>query len=127
MAQSQDYAAFYRQNPVPPGNGLSALVRLINLRLESNSESRLRKYAQALEARVQGILKQEKKYRERWMSWDRPWPPGPAEGEAPLPDAFKGGDGTLHEFTEQVIARIEQEVPARGVKLIVDVDPVHML
>jgi hypothetical protein len=41
---------------------------------------------------------------------------------------FKGRRwDSLHEFTERVIARIEEEIPGRGVKLTVDVDPVHML
>jgi len=129
MAQSQDYAAFYQQEiqfrreaAYPP------FVRLINLLLESNSESGLRKYAQALEARVQGILKRDKRYRGRWRSWTGHGPPGPAERKAPLPDALQGRKwDSLHEFTEQVIGRIEEEIPGRGVKLTVDVDPVHML
>jgi primosomal protein N' (replication factor Y) len=130
MAQSQDYAAFYQQEiqfrreaSYPP------FVRLINLRLESNSESGLRKYAQALEARVQGILKREKKYRgEVDVLGPAMAPLARLKGKHRCQMLFKGRRwDSLHEFTEQVITRIEAEIPARGVKLIVDVDPVHML
>ncbi len=130
MAQSQDYAAFYqqeiqfrRETSYPP------FVRLINLRLESNSESGLRKYAQALEARVQGILKREKKYRgEVDVLGPAMAPLARLKGKHRCQMLFKGKRwDSLHEFTERVIARIEEEIPARGVKLTVDVDPVHML
>jgi primosomal protein N' (replication factor Y) len=130
MAQSQDYAAFYQQEiqfrreaSYPP------FVRLINLRLESNSESGLRKYAQALEARVQGILKREKKYRgEVDVLGPAMAPLARLKGKHRCQMLFKGRRwDSLHEFTERVIARIEEEIPARGVKLTVDVDPVHML
>ena len=130
MAQSQDYAAFYQQEiqfrreaSYPP------LVRLINLRLESNSESGLRKYAQALEARVQGILKREKKYRgEVDVLGPAMAPLARLKGKHRCQMLFKGRRwDSLHEFTERVIARIEEEIPGRGVKLTVDVDPVHML
>jgi primosomal protein N' (replication factor Y) len=102
---------------------------LINLRLESNSERALRKYALALEARVQGILKQEKRYRgEVEVLGPAMAPLARLKGKHRCQMLFKGRRwDSLHEFTEQVITRIEAEIPARGVKLIVDVDPVHML
>jgi primosomal protein N' (replication factor Y) len=130
LAQSQDYAAFYRQEiqfrremAYPP------FVRLVNLRLESNSESRLRKYAQALEAQVQGILKGEKKYREEVDILGPAMAPlARLKGKHRCQMLFKGKRwNSLHEFTERVLARIEERIPARGVKLTVDVDPVHML
>ena len=130
MAQSQDYDAFYqqeiqfrRETAYPP------FVRLINLLLESNSESGLRKYAQALEARVQGILKRDKRYRGAVDVLGPAMAPlARLKGKHRCQMLFKGRRwDTLHEFTEQVIARIEEEIPARGVKLTVDVDPVHML
>ena len=41
---------------------------------------------------------------------------------------FKGKQWkSLHEFVEKLMAEMEAEKPGRGVKLIVDVDPVHML
>jgi primosomal protein N' (replication factor Y) len=130
MAQTQDYAAFYQQEiqfrrevSYPP------FVRLINLRLESNSESRLRKYAQALEARVQEILKREKKYRgEVEVLGPAMAPLARLKGKHRCQMLLKGKRwDSLHEFTERVIAGIEEGIPPRGVKLTVDVDPVHML
>ena len=130
MAQSQDYAAFYQQEiqfrreaAYPP------FVRLINLLLESNSESGLRKYAQALEARVQGILKRDKRYRGAVEVLGPAMAPlARLKGKHRCQMLFKGRKwDSLHEFTEQVISRIEEEIPGRGVKLTVDVDPVSML
>jgi len=41
---------------------------------------------------------------------------------------FKGRKwSSLHEFMEQLLAQVEEAVPLRGVKMIVDVDPVYML
>jgi len=129
MAQSHDYAAFYRQEiqfrreaDYPP------FVRLINLRLESNSESRLLKYAQALEARVQRILKRGKNRGEVEVLGPAMAPLARLKGKHRCQMLFKGRRwSSLHEFTEEVISRVEEEIPARGVKLTVDVDPVHML
>jgi primosomal protein N' (replication factor Y) len=130
MAQAQDYPAFYQQETYfrkemayPP------FVRLINLRLEGNSESRLLKYAQALDQLVQQMLKAEKKFMGQVEALGPSMAPlGRLRGKFRCQMLFKGKKwSSLHDFAEELLQRIEAEISIPGVKLIVDVDPVYML
>jgi primosomal protein N' (replication factor Y) len=129
LARAHDYQAFYqeethfrREMAYPP------FVRLINLRWEGNSESRLLRYARAVDQIVGRMLKEEK-------GKDRVEVLGPAmsplarlKGKFRGQMLFKGKKWSpLHEFTEELLRRINEEISVPGVKLIVDVDPVHML
>ena len=130
MAQAQDYPAFYQQETYfrkemdyPP------FVRLINLRLEANSESRLLKYTQALDQLVQQMLKAEKKFMGQVEALGPSTAPlGRLRGKFRCQMLFKGKKwSSLHDFAEQLLQKIEAEISIPGVKLIVDVDPVYML
>jgi primosomal protein N' (replication factor Y) len=130
MAQGQDYTAFFerevqyrRQMSYPP------FVRLINLRLEDNSEKRITRFAQALEALVQRKFKEDPKLGEQLEALGPAMAPlGKLKGKHRYQMLFKGKQWKpLHEFVEKLLAEMEAEIPGRGVKLIVDVDPVHML
>jgi primosomal protein N' (replication factor Y) len=130
LAQSQDYPAFYRQEvEFRKATAYPPFVRLINLRLEANAEDRLQKYAQGLEALVQRILKSDRRFREQVEAFGPAMAPlARLKGKHRSQMLFKGRKwSTLHEFMEQLLARAEEAVPVRGVKMIVDVDPVYML
>jgi primosomal protein N' (replication factor Y) len=130
LAQGQDYDAFFRQEiQFRKEAGYPPFVRLVNLRLESNSESRLRKQAEALEKRIQKMLGGEKKFRDSVEILGPAMAPlAKLRGKHRCQMLFKARNrGPLHEFMARLLAAVEKEIPARGVKLIVDVDPVHML
>jgi primosomal protein N' (replication factor Y) len=130
MAQAQDYTAFFerevqfrRQMSYPP------FVRLINLRFEDNSEKRITRFAQALEGLVQRKFKEDPKLREHLEALGPAMAPlGKLKGRHRYQMLFKGKKWkSLHEFVEKLMAEMEAEIPRHRVKLIVDVDPVHML
>jgi primosomal protein N' (replication factor Y) len=130
LAQSQDYPAFYRQEThfrremsYPP------FVRLINFRLEGNSESRLLRYARELERLVHQMQKEEKKFKDLVEVL------GPCMAPlARLKGKFRGQMllkgkrwSPLHDFGRELLRRAEASISVPGVKLTVDVDPVSML
>jgi primosomal protein N' (replication factor Y) len=130
MAQAQDYAAFFerevqyrRQMSYPP------FVRLVNLRFEDNSEKRITRFAQALEGLVQRKFKEDPKLGGHLEALGPAMAPlGKLKGRHRYQMLFKGKQWKpLHEFVEKLLAEMEAEIPGRGVKLIVDVDPVNML
>jgi primosomal protein N' (replication factor Y) len=130
MAQSQDYGAFYgREIQFRKDTAYPPFVRLINLRLEANSESRLEKCAQGLEALVRRTLKRDRRFGDQVEAL------GPAaaplarlKGKHRCQMLFKGPSwAVLHDFMEEILARAEEGIPLRGVKMAVDVDPVYML
>ena len=130
MARAQDYLAFYQQEAhfrremaYPP------FVRLINLRLEGNSESQLLRYARALDQLVGNMMKEEKKFMGQVDVLGPSLAPlARLKGKFRGQMLFKGKKwSSLHDFAEQLLQRIEAEISIPGVKLIVDVDPVHML
>jgi primosomal protein N' (replication factor Y) len=130
LAQSQDYGAFYgREIQFRKATAYPPFVRLINLRLEANSEGRLQKFAQGLEALVQRILKSERRFREQVEALGPAMAPlARLKGKHRWQMLFKARRwSTLHEFMEQLLARAEEAIPVRGVKMVVDVDPVYML
>jgi primosomal protein N' (replication factor Y) (superfamily II helicase) len=130
LAQAQDFCAFYgqeiqfrKETAYPP------FVRLINLRLEANSEGRLQKYAQGLEALVHRILERDRRFREEVEALGPAMSPlARLRGKHRCQMLFKGKKWSLlHEFMELLLAQVEEAVPLRGVKMVVDVDPVYML
>ena len=130
LAQAHDYGAFYEQEiQFRKETAYPPFVRLINLRLEANSEGRLQKYAQGLEALVQRILKGDRRFREQVEAFGPAMAPlARLKGKHRCQMLFKGRKwSSLHEFMEQLLAQVEEAVPLRGVKMIVDVDPVYML
>jgi primosomal protein N' (replication factor Y) len=130
MARAQDFLSFYRQEAqfrqemaYPP------FARLINLRLEGNSEDRIRRYAKFMEQIALRILEKKKKYCDQVeMLGPSLAPLARLKGKYRCQILLKGKRwATLHEFTEQILEEAEQEISLSGVKMIVDVDPVDML
>lgn len=130
MAQAQDYLSFYQQEAhfrkmtsYPP------FVRLINFRLEANSESHLLRYSRELERLVQRTLKEEKRFKDQVEALGPSMAPlSRLKGKFRCQMLFKGKKWSLlHDFAEQLLKRIEGEISIPGVKLIIDVDPVCML
>jgi primosomal protein N' (replication factor Y) len=130
MAQAQDYPAFYEQETLfrremsyPP------FVRLINFRLESNTEARLSRYARELEGLVRRILREDGVWQGEVEALGPSMAPlARLRGKFRSQMLFKGKKwSSLHDFAERLLLRAEAEIPVRGVKLIIDVDPVHML
>jgi len=130
MAHAQDYTGFFerevqfrRQMNYPP------FVRLVNLRFEDNSEKRITRFAQALEGLVQRKFKEDPKLGKHLEALGPAMAPlGKLKGRHRYQMLFKGKQWkSLHDFVEKIRAEMEAEIPGRGVKLIVDVDPVHML
>jgi primosomal protein N' (replication factor Y) (superfamily II helicase) len=130
FAKAQDYPAFYRQETqyrkemsYPP------FVRLINLRLEGNSEARLLKCARQLEGLVQRMLKEEKKNKGQVQALGPSMAPlARLKGKFRCQLLLKGKKwSSLHDFAEELLRKTEASISIPGVKLIIDVDPVHML
>ena len=130
MAQAQDYLAFYEQETFfrkemsyPP------FVRLINFRLEANSEARLMRYARELEDLARLVLREDKKNGDEVEALGPSMAPlARLRGKFRCQMLFKGKKwSSLHDFAEGLLRRAEAEVRVPGVKLIIDVDPVHML
>jgi primosomal protein N' (replication factor Y) len=129
LARAHDYPAFYREETrfrkemaYPP------FVRLINLRWEGNSESRLLRYARAVDQLVGRMLREEKGKEQVEVLGPAMAPLARLKGRFRGQMLFKGKKwAPLHEFAERLLQRIDAEVSIPGVKLIVDVDPVHML
>jgi len=130
MARGQDFTAFFEQE-VPFRRQMSypPFVRLVNLRFEDNSENRITRFAQALEERVQRKFKEDPRLGAQLEALGPAVAPlGKLKGRHRYQMLFKGKEWKpLHEFVERLLAEIQAEVGGRGVKLIVDVDPVHML
>jgi primosomal protein N' (replication factor Y) len=129
MAQEQNFISFYQQEAkfrqemaYPP------FTRLINFRMEGNTEAKTLRYAKMMEQMVCRILQQNKKFQGQVEVL------GPAlaplarlRGKCRCQMLLKGKKWSiLHHFAEQVLEKAD-EVSIPGVKLIVDVDPVNML
>jgi primosomal protein N' (replication factor Y) len=130
LAQEQNYPEFYAREIKFRGEmAYPPFVRLINLRFQGNSEARLLKYTHALEKLVHRLLKEENKIRDPIEAL------GPSMAPlAKLKGKFRGQMllkgkkwSSLHDFTAKLLHRIEEEISIPGIKLTVDVDPVHML
>ncbi len=130
MAQGQDYTAFFeREVQFRRQMGYPPFVRLVNLRFEDNSEKRITRFAQALEGLVQRKFKEDPKLGEHLQALGPAMAPlGKLKGKHRYQMLFKGKQWkSLHDFVEKIMAEMEAEIPGRRLKLIVDVDPVHML
>jgi primosomal protein N' (replication factor Y) len=130
MARAQDFLAFYQQEAqfrqelaYPP------FARLINLRLEGNSEDKILRYAKFMEQIALRILEKKKKFGGQVeMLGPSLAPLARLKGKCRCQILLKGKRwATLHEFTELILEKAEEEISLPGVKMIVDVDPVDML
>ena len=130
MARAQDFLAFYQQEAqfrqelaYPP------FARLINLRLEGNSEDKILRYAKFMEQIALRILEKKKKFGGQVeMLGPSLAPLARLKGKCRCQILLKGKRWTtLHEFTELILEKAEEEISLPGVKVIVDVDPVDML
>jgi primosomal protein N' (replication factor Y) len=128
-AQSQSFVPFYQEElRFRKEMGYPPFTRLINIRLEGNAESRVRRQAGNLEGTAARFLR-EKRYSGQVEAL------GPAEaplsrlkGKHRFQMLLKGKNWQLlHEFAERLLAEMESAHPLPGVKLIIDVDPVNML
>ena len=129
MAQTQAFAPFYQQElKYRKELGYPPFTRLVNLRLEGNSEARVKRQAEDLAKMVNRLFK-DKRYSEQIEAL------GPAaaplsrlKGKHRYQMLLKGKKWQLlHEFAERILAKTDQDHLLSGVKLIVDVDPVNML
>ena len=130
MAQEQNYTAFFeREAQIRQQMSYPPFVRLVNLRFEDNSQKRITRFAQALEELVQRRFKEDPKLGERLEALGPAMAPlGKLKGRYRYQMLFKGKQWKcLHDFVLKLLAERDAELPSRGVKLIVDVDPVHML
>ena len=130
MAREQDYAAFFeREAQIRQEMSYPPFCRLVNLRFEDNSEKRITRFSQTLEDLVRRRFKEDPKLGERLEALGPAMAPlGKLKGRHRYQMLLKGkGWRSLHDFVEKLLAEIEAEFPRRGVKLTVDVDPVHML
>jgi primosomal protein N' (replication factor Y) len=128
-AKGQAFVPFYEQElNFRKETGYPPFTRLVNLRLEGNVEAQVKRQAGNMEKVVERFLK-DRRYSEQVEAL------GPAaaplsrlKGKHRFQMLLKGKKWQLlHEFTERVLAGMEQAHPLPGVKLIVDVDPVNML
>ena len=129
MAQEQDFISFYEQEAkfrqemaYPP------FTRLINFRLEGNTEAKTVRYAKMIEQIVCRILQQNKKFQGQVEVLGPTLAPlARLRGKCRYQMLLKGKEWSiLHHLTEQVLEKAG-EVSIPGVKLIIDVDPVNML
>jgi primosomal protein N' (replication factor Y) len=130
MAQAQNFLDFYQQEArfrqemaYPP------FARLINLRLEGNSEARTSRVAKLMEGIAHRVLRQGKKFQEQVEVLGPAMAPlARLKGKCRHQMLLKGKRWSiLHNFTEEVLQRAEEEISIPGVKWIVDVDPLNML
>jgi primosomal protein N' (replication factor Y) len=130
LAQQQDFLAFYQQEAQYRKElGYPPFTRLINLRMEGNSPTRILHLAKAMEQLIAGILPKEKKFQGQIEVLGPTMAPlARLKGKNRYQILLKGKRwSVLHAFTEKVLAQAEKEISFAGVKLIVDVDPVNML
>ena len=130
LAQQQDFLAFYQQEAQYRKElGYPPFTRLINLRMEGNSPTRILHLAKAMEQLIAGILPKEKKFQGQIEVLGPTMAPlARLKGKNRYQILLKGKRwSVLHAFTEKVLAQAEKEISFAGVKLMVDVDPVNML
>jgi len=128
MAQAQDFLGFYEQEvkfrqemSYPP------FSRLINFRLEGNSEARVLKTAKDLERITRRVLQEKKFGGQVEMLGPSLAPLTRLKGKHRMQMLLKGKKwANLHDCAEWVLREAEG-TPSAGVKLSVDVDPLNML
>jgi len=130
MAREQDFVAFYTQEAkLREEMAYPPFSRLINLRLEGNSENQTLRCAREIGQIVNRVLGEGKKFRGNVEVLGPTMAPlARLRGKYRCQMLLKGGNWSLlHDVAERVLNRAEEEVSLQGVKLIVDVDPVNML
>ena len=129
MAQEYDFISFYQQEAkFREEMGYPPFTRLINFRLEGNTEAKTLRCAKMMEQMVGRILQQNKKFQGQVEVLGPTLAPlARLRGKCRCQMLLKGKKWSLlHHFTEQVLEKAD-EVSIPGVKLIIDVDPVNML
>lgn len=128
-ARTQEFGPFYEQEAklrkemdYPP------FCRLINLRLEGNTEGRVKQRSLELDQTVRTFLK-DREFSGRVEALGPVSAPlSRLKGKYRCQMLLKGNRwGLLHEFAERLVQKMEADHPLSGVKLIIDVDPVNML
>jgi primosomal protein N' (replication factor Y) (superfamily II helicase) len=129
MAKTQDFGPFYQQEAqfrkemdYPP------FTRLVNLRVEGNSESRVNQRTEEL-GKIAARLCKDKRYSGQIeVLGPASAPLSRLKGKHRCQMLLKGRNwNLLHELTERIVEKMERDHLLPGVKLIVDVDPVNML
>jgi primosomal protein N' (replication factor Y) (superfamily II helicase) len=129
FAQAQDFKPFYQQEAqfrqemdYPP------FSRLVNLRLEGNTESRVNQRSEALGRAVTRLCKDKRYSGQIEALGPASAPLSRLKGRYRCQMLLKGKKwNLLHELAGRVVEIMEKDHPLPGVKLIVDVDPVNML
>jgi primosomal protein N' (replication factor Y) (superfamily II helicase) len=126
LAAAQDFAAFFEaeakfrnEMDYPP------FARLVNLRLEGNSEEAVRNAAQAFAAIFQNLPESSAGVE---MLGPAPCPLTRLRGKCRWQLLLKGKKwGPLHRAAKKILEKAEESVPLAGMRLVIDVDPVNML
>jgi primosomal protein N' (replication factor Y) len=129
MAQTQDFGPFYKQEAefrkamdYPP------FSRLVNLRIEGNAESQVKRRAEDLGEIVSRRLKEKRYLGQIEALGPASAPLSRLKGKHRCQMLLKGKKWMLlHEFADRILEQMEKDHPLSGVKLTVDVDPVNML
>ncbi len=130
MAEGQDYPAFYRlETQFRREMNYPPFSRLINFRWEGNSEERVAQFSQSIDQLVSEMLREEGGGSDPvQVLGPCPAPLARLKGKYRCLMLLKGKKRRpLRDFAERLLARTEREISLPGVKLIIDVDPVHML
>nr|HID58508.1 primosomal protein N' [Desulfobacterales bacterium] len=129
-AKKQDYIAFYERE-IGYRNALRypPLSRLVLIRVEGRDEERAAQCARSLGNIVRDHIKKRREFQEIIEVL------GPTN--APLPRLqnqyrwqllLKGSNaGSLHELTQVLVQDLERSIRKKGIRIMVDVDPVFML
>ena len=129
-AQAQDYFAFYEEEmkfrqemAYPP------FVRLVNLRLEGNSEARVQEVADSLRRIAFKVRRSRKNFQgEVEILGPAIAPLAKLKGKIRHQMLLKGKNWSiLHDYTEMLLYQVEKQIPLPGIRLTVDIDPVGML
>ncbi len=129
-AQAQDYFAFYQEEmKFRQEMGYPPFVRLLNLRLEGNSEVRIQEVADSLSRIASKIRRSGKKFQgEVEILGPAIAPLAKLKGKIRHQMLLKGKNwSVLHDYAEKVLQQVEKQIPLVGIRLTVDVDPVSML
>ncbi len=129
LAQAQHFHAFYEEEvKFRQAAAFPPFVRLINLRLEGNSEEVIVKTAQSIVGIFRKLQRAKEFGPDLEMLGPAKCPLARLKGKCRWQILLKGKRwGPLHALAERVLQRVEEEVSLTGVRLIIDVDPINML
>jgi primosomal protein N' (replication factor Y) len=129
MARTQNFGLFYQQEAdFRKAMGYPPFSRLVNLRIDGNTENRVQEQAENLGQIASRFLKDKRYSGQIEVLGPASAPLSRLKGKHRHQMLLKGKKwNLLHEFTDRILQKMEKDHPLAGVKLTVDVDPVNML